>query len=84
MHLVSMREKALDYRQEKERKYIKKMYKTRQFSPRTYSQRKDQLEKWVHLEQQEILKSKNQFQEEWDKTVNMIEETQKNVEIMRE
>lgn len=54
MNLIAMREKALDYRKEKERKYIKKMYKTRQFSPRTYSQRKDQLERWVHLELDEI------------------------------
>jgi hypothetical protein len=37
MHLIQMRESALDYRQEKERRYIKKMYKTRQFSPRTYT-----------------------------------------------
>lgn len=51
------------------------MYKSRQLSPRTYTQKKDQLEKWVSLEQEEILKSKKQFQEEWDKTVHMIEET---------
>ena len=52
--MVAMREKALDYRQEKERKYIKKMYKSRQFSPRTYTKRKEQLERWVHLEKEEI------------------------------
>lgn len=69
MHLIQMREKALDYRQDKERRYIKKMLKQQQLSPRTYTQRKDQLERWVRLEQEEISKSKKQFQEEWDKTV---------------
>lgn len=29
LNLITMREKALDYRVEKERKYIKKMFKTR-------------------------------------------------------
>lgn len=61
LHLISMREKALDYRQEKERLYIKKMFKARQFSPRTYSQRKEQLERWVRLEQEAIENSKKQF-----------------------
>ena len=57
MHLIEMRKKALDYRQVKERKFIKKMYKTRQYSPRTYTNRKEQLERWVTLEQEEIHKS---------------------------
>jgi hypothetical protein len=84
LHLISMREQALDYRQDRERRYIKKMYKSRQFSPRTYSLKKGELERWVHLEIDEITKSKRQFQEEWDRTVQMIEETQRNVETMRE
>jgi hypothetical protein len=59
MNLITMREKALDYRVEKERKYIKKMFKTRQFSPRTYTQRKEQLEKWVQIEMEDIEKTKS-------------------------
>jgi hypothetical protein len=84
LNLIQMREKALDYRLEKESKYIKKMFKTRQFSPRTYTQRKEQLEKWVKIEMEDIQKTKNQFQEEWERTLNMIDETQKNVDMMRE
>ena len=61
MNLITMREKALDYRVDKERKYIKKMFKTRQLSPRTYTQRKEQLEKWVQIEMKDIEKTKNQF-----------------------
>ena len=37
LNIINMRKKALDYRVEKERKYIKKMYKSRQYSPRTYT-----------------------------------------------
>lgn len=33
---------------------------------------------------EEISKSKKQFHEEWEKTVKMIEDTQKNVDVMRE
>jgi hypothetical protein len=75
LNLINMRKKALDYRVEKERKYIKKMYKSRQYSPRTYTQKKEQLEKWVSIELEDIQKTKNQFQEEWTRTVQMIEET---------
>jgi hydroxymethylglutaryl-CoA reductase len=53
-------------------------------SPRTYTQKKEQLERWVHLEQEDIQKTKVKYQEEWDKAVKMIEETQKNVMTMRE
>ena len=41
MNLIDMREKALVYREKKETKFIKKMYKNRQISPRTYSKKKD-------------------------------------------
>ena len=36
------------------------------------------------MEKEEIQKTKKAFQEEWQKTVQMIEDTQKNVELMRE
>lgn len=42
-----MREKALEYRQKKEKKFIKKMFKDRQLSPRAYHAKKASLEKWV-------------------------------------
>jgi hypothetical protein len=61
LNLIQMREKALDYRVEKERKYIKKMFKSRQFSPRTYTQKKEQLERWVQIETEDIQKTKKQF-----------------------
>lgn len=39
-NLLEIREKALAYRKSKEKKFIKKMYKDRKFSPRTYTSKK--------------------------------------------
>ena len=75
MSLLAVREKALDYRVDKERKYIKKLYKAQQMTPRTYTQRREQLERWVRVEMAEIERAKGQVKEEWTRTVQMIEET---------
>lgn len=69
MNLIEMREKALEYRKSKEKKFIRKMLKDKKFSPRTYTQRKEQLEKWVQVEKEEIQRTKTQFKAEWQKTV---------------
>ena len=74
INMIQVREKALDYKIEKEKRYIKKMFKSRQFSPRTYTQKKEQLEKWVQLEMQEIEKSKQKYEEEWERAVHMVDE----------
>lgn len=58
MNIIEMREKALQYRQVKENKFINKMLKNNQMSPRTYISKKEQLEKWVALEKEEIQKTK--------------------------
>ena len=46
-------------------------------TPRTYQKKKEQIEKWVSLQKREIEQTKLGFKEEWQKTVQMIEETQK-------
>ena len=74
-NLISVREKALEYRQKKETKFMRKLYNKKQLSPRTYDMKKEQLEKWVKVEQEEIKKTKIAFNEEWKKTVQMIEDT---------
>lgn len=53
-------------------------------SPRTYTEKKEQLERWVRLEQDDIHRTKVQYQQEWDKAVKMIEDTQKNVMHIKE
>jgi hypothetical protein len=53
-------------------------------SPRSYQEKKNQIDKWVDIQKQDLQKTKLVFQQEWDKTVQMIEETQKNVDQMKE
>lgn len=53
-NLIKMREQALEYRQKKESKILKKMKRNELISPRTYNSRKESLEKWVQIEQDEI------------------------------
>lgn len=53
-----MREKALEYRQKKEKKFISRLYKTKQISPRSYQDKKLQLDKWVQVENEEIKRTK--------------------------
>jgi hydroxymethylglutaryl-CoA reductase len=59
------------------------LFKNNQCSPRTYHARREQIDKWVHIERLEIEKTKVTFQQEWDKTVKMIEDTQKSVDEIR-
>ena len=61
MNLIDMREKALEYRKSKEKKFIRKMLKDKKMSPRTYTQKKEQLERCVKVEKDEILRTKKQF-----------------------
>ena len=81
--LIKFREEMLKFRERREKKIIKKQLNQNQFSPRTYKTKKQQIDRWVQVEKQEIEKTKTTFQEEWDKTVQMIEDTQKNMEQMK-
>jgi hypothetical protein len=59
------------------------MLNTKQMSPRTYSLKKEELEKWVKVQHDEMKETKKQFKKEWHKTTQIIEETQKNAEQMK-
>jgi len=76
--LITMREKVMKYKEATEKRYIQKMFKAKQFSPRTYQRKRKELEKWVTSEREEIKKSKKSVNETWQKTAEMIEEAQKN------
>ena len=44
-------------------------------TPRTYKKRQQQIERWVTLQRLDIEQTKQGLKEEWDKTVQMIEDT---------
>lgn len=81
--LIKFREEYLKYKEKKERRHIKKLFKQNEFSPRTFQLKQKQIDRWVQVQQQEIEKTKSTFIEEWEKTIQMIEDTQKNVDQMK-
>lgn len=81
--LISFREECLAIRERKERSHLKQLLRGNQVTPRSYSAKKEQIERWVSLERAELEKTKQSYKEEWVKTVSLIEETQRNVDLMR-
>jgi len=75
--LVSMREQIMKYKEMTEKKYIHKMFKSKEFSPRTYQRKRRDLEKWVSKEKEEIKQSKKNITETWQRTMQIIEDAQK-------
>lgn len=81
--LIKFREEILKFKEKSERKRVRKLFKQKEYSPRTYKAKNQQIDKWVQIQKQEIEQTKTNFQEEWDKTIQMIEDTQKNVNHIR-
>eukprot|EP00826_Nyctotherus_ovalis_P027075 TRINITY_DN2110_c0_g4_i1.p1 TRINITY_DN2110_c0_g4~~TRINITY_DN2110_c0_g4_i1.p1 ORF type:complete len:930 (-),score=285.35 TRINITY_DN2110_c0_g4_i1:226-3015(-) len=75
--LISMREKVMKYKEATEKKFIKKMLKSKEFSPRTYQRKRRDLEKWVNKEREEIKETKRSVSETWKHTAHIIEEAQR-------
>ena len=78
-----MREEAIRFREQQEHKLLQKMFKTKQVSPRTYEQKRKDLEIWVTKEKDEVKKTRKVFEEQWTKTALIIEQTQKNQDLMK-
>ena len=49
LKLIKFREDCLNYREYKEKRQIKKMLRSNQFSPRTYQAKKDMIDRWVNV-----------------------------------
>ena len=67
----------MKYREMTEKKYIHRMFKSKEFSPRTYQRKRRDLEKWVTKEKEEIKQSKKHITETWVQTAKIISEAQK-------
>jgi hypothetical protein len=61
--MLKIREEAIVYRARAEKQMLKKMMKASQVSPRTYDQKKYDLDMWVEKEQEEVKKTKKVFEE---------------------
>ncbi len=62
---------------------MNKMLKSKQFSPRTYDIKRKELETWVNKERDEVKKTKKVLEEQWKRTTSIIEQTQKDAEVMK-
>eukprot|EP00826_Nyctotherus_ovalis_P006626 TRINITY_DN11588_c0_g2_i3.p1 TRINITY_DN11588_c0_g2~~TRINITY_DN11588_c0_g2_i3.p1 ORF type:complete len:667 (-),score=113.33 TRINITY_DN11588_c0_g2_i3:370-2370(-) len=76
--IISIRERLLRYQEKTEKQTLSKMYQCNKFSPRTYSRKKLELEKWVSREKVEIRNTKKQFIENWKQTAGVIEGMHRN------
>ena len=71
--MFKIREEAIEYHEKAEKYYIDKMYKNSQITPRTYNDKKLELEKWVIKEKDDVKKTKKKLQKQLDKTKDIIE-----------
>lgn len=63
--MISMREKALEVRHTAQVEYMNKMFENKRFSPRTFQNKKLELEKWVVKEREQIKKSVREIEKGW-------------------
>lgn len=73
----------MEFKERTETKYLSRMIKNNQISPRTGNAKKGELEKWVTKEREEITKTKKAFEEQWRKTEDIIKQTQENAQFMK-
>lgn len=61
--LLKLKEEAIKIK-ENEQSLLTEMYKQKKVSPRTYNERRRDLEKWVTKEREEVKKTKLNYEEE--------------------
>jgi len=72
--LLKTRERAMQYRENTEKKYLNKMLKSNHYSPRTYYSKRKELERWVNKEKEEIQKTRIGIIDDIKTTIRMIED----------
>lgn len=70
--MLKIREEAIQYRLKTEQTYLNNMYFDKKFSPRTYNRKKQELERWVSQETEEVKKTKKIIEDEWEKTAKIL------------
>jgi hypothetical protein len=82
--LIKVREDWIYFRERKEKRALRKSLKSNEITAKDYQAKRDRIERWVHVQKEDILKTKMVYQQEWDKTVQMIEDTQKQTNETRQ
>jgi len=81
MHkIIQMREQALEVRHTTQMDSINKMFATNKYSPRTFQNKKIELEKWVRKERENIQMSKKDIEKGWFCTQEFIKRVRAQME----
>ncbi len=73
MHkIIQLREQSLEVRHKTQMESINKMFNNKKYSPRTFQNKKIELEKWVKKERENILNSKKDIEKGWFQTQEFI------------
>jgi len=72
--MLGMKEKIVLYKEKAERKYLNKMYKSRQYSPQTYYRKRKELEKWVTKEKVDIAQAQSDINNNCNKVLKTIKD----------
>lgn len=83
LNLLEIREQIIEKRQETEISHMKKLLDARKVSPKSFENRKIELEKWVLNEKNEILKTKNELKQSWIRTTDTIQKTRRDIAFMK-
>ena len=82
--LFELQEKAIQYKETTQKAIMHKMLKQKKFSPNTYQKKKMKLEVWVTKEKEKITKNKNNFKNVYEHTLEMINDTNRNKERIKQ
>lgn len=67
--LIKVREDWIYFRERKEKRALRRSLKSNEITAKDYQAKRDRIERWVHVQKEDILKTKMVYQQEWDKTV---------------
>jgi hypothetical protein len=71
-NLLKIREEVLEFRHKTQVELMNQMMAKQKFSPRTFQNKRDELERWVTRERDEINKTKSEIERGWLRTADTI------------
>ena len=83
LKLIRYREKALLMRHKAQIELMKKMLDNKRVSPRTFQSKSEEIEKWVSLEREDMLRKKLEIEKGWLSAALTMQRTQRDLMFMR-
>ena len=83
LNLIRFREKALLLRHQAQIDHMKRMLDNKRVSPRTFKSKSEEIEKWVNLEREDMLRKKIEIEKGWISAALTMKRTQRDLMFMR-